>query len=120
MCVGRAEEFTVNEGKPGPKGEDVMGGGEGGGMSSEQRYYQQHQLEIQKESLELSKQQLENAKNSVTEPVKSAESAMAGAADSTVRAAQLRRGIASTFNRGTAFSSTSGGTTSGTATKLGG
>ena len=87
-----------------------MGGG-GGGMTSEQRFYQQKQLELQEKSLE-------QAKLSVVEPVKSAETAMTGAADTTVRAAQLRRGIASTFNRPTAFAAT-GGNTSGSATKLG-
>ena len=80
-------------------------------MTSEQRYYQQKQLELQQKSLE-------QAKQSVIEPVKSVDNAITGAADNTVRAAQLRRGIASAFNRPTAFAARSGNT-GGTAAKLG-
>lgn len=87
-----------------------MGGG-GGGMTSEQRRFQEKQMELQEKSLEMSKL-------SIVEPVKSVDSKMISAADETVRAAQLRRGIASTFNRPTAFAAT-GGNTSGSATKLG-
>lgn len=54
------------------------------------------------------------------EPVKSAEEAMKSAGDASARAQQLKRGIASTFNRPTAFAAPSGGATSGAASKLGG
>lgn len=52
------------------------------------------------------------------EPVKSAEEVMKSASDSSTRAAQLRRGIASTFNRPTMAAGGSSAT-SGTGTKLG-
>ena len=54
------------------------------------------------------------------EPVKSAEEVMKSAGDASTRAQQLKRGIASTFNRPTAFAAPSGGATSGAASKLGG
>ena len=53
------------------------------------------------------------------EPVKSAEEVMKSASDSSTRAAQLRRGIASTFNRPTMGAGGSSAT-AGTGTKLGG
>ena len=52
------------------------------------------------------------------EPVKSAEEVMKSASDSSARAAQLRRGIASTFNRPTVDAAGTSAT-SGTGTKLG-
>lgn len=111
MCAGQQCEIAVISRLSESERAKVMGGGGGGGMSSEQRFYQQKQLELQEKSMELSRL-------SVVEPVKSVDSTITDAADATARAAQLRKGIASTFNRPTAFTAT-GGNTSGTGTKLG-
>lgn len=54
------------------------------------------------------------------EPVKSAEEIMKSASDSSNRAAQLRRGIASTFSRPTMENQHPVSATSGSAAKLGG
>jgi len=89
-----------------------MGGGGSGGMTNEQRYYQEQQLKLQKESLEQSKQ-------AVLEPAKSVAANMEGASQAEAQAAALKRGIASTFNRSSAFGPSSGGATGGTTTKLG-
>lgn len=83
-----------------------MGGGGSGGDNG----LAEQQLALQRESLEQSKK-------AVTEPIKSVQSNMEGASDDAAKAAMLRRGIASTFNRKTAF--TSGGKTSGGSAKLG-
>lgn len=54
------------------------------------------------------------------EPIKSAEEVMKSASDSSARAAQLRKGIASTFSRPTMESAAGSSATAGTSTKLGG
>lgn len=54
------------------------------------------------------------------EPVKSAEQAMRDAADETIRAQEMRRGITSTFNRKSMAGAGGGTATSGSAAKLGG
>lgn len=54
------------------------------------------------------------------EPIKSAEQAMSEASDSTVRAQQMRRGIAATFSRPTMGAGVAASPTAGQAAKLGG